>query len=318
MSEIPNIKDIREAADRIAPLVHVTPVLTSKTISDLSGADLYFKAENLQKVGAFKARGAVNAVYSMPEEALANGVATHSSGNHAAALSYAARCRGARAFIVMPDNASPIKKAAVSGYGAEIFYCEANQKAREKALAEVVEKTGATFIHPYNDYRVICGQATAALELLDQVPYLDMVITPVGGGGLLSGTALAATAINPKIKVFGAEPEQADDAYRSFEAGHIIPVTNPDTIADGLRTSLGDLTFPLIQKHVSAIITVSENEIIEAMRFVWERMKIIIEPSAALPLAALLSSKSHFKGASVGLIISGGNVDLNKIPWLDC
>ncbi len=311
----PTISQIRAAADRIAPLVHLTPVMTSNTINSFSGAELFFKTENLQKVGAFKARGAVNAVFSLDEMDAQKGVATHSSGNHAAALAYAAGCRGIKAYVVMPENAPPVKKAAVSDYGAEIVYCKPTQEAREEALARVVEETGAAFIHPYNDYRVICGQATAALELLHQVSGLDTVFAPVGGGGLLSGTALAVKALTPGIRVFGAEPEMADDAYRSFQAGQIIPVKNPATIADGLRTSLGELTFPIIQKHVTGIFTVSEEAIINAMRLVWERMKIVIEPSAAVPLAAVLEYKSEFKGSKTGIILSGGNVDLDNLPW---
>lgn len=311
----PSISQIRAAAERIAPLVHMTPVLTNRTINGFSGTELFFKAENLQKVGAFKARGAVNAVFSLEDLDAKKGVATHSSGNHAAALAYAAGCRGIKAYVVMPENAPPVKKAAVSDYGAEIIYCKPTQEAREEALARVVKETGATFIHPYNDYRVICGQATAALELLQQTPGLDVVVTPVGGGGLLSGTSLAVKALNPEIKVFGAEPEMADDAYRSFQAGQIIPVNNPATIADGLRTSLGELTFPIIQKHVTGILTVSEEAIISAMRLVWERMKIIIEPSAAVPLAAVLAYNSKFKGLKTGIILSGGNIDLDNLPW---
>ena len=311
----PTISQVREAAERIAPLVHLTPVLTNKTINRLSGAVLFFKAENFQKVGAFKARGAVNAVFSLYDLDAKQGVATHSSGNHAAALAYAAGCRRVKAYVVMPENAPPVKKSAVADYGAEIIYCKPTQEAREETLARVVKETGAVFIHPYNDYRVIGGQATAALELLQQVSGLDAVVAPVGGGGLLSGTALAVKALNPGIKVFGAEPEMADDASRSLQAGQIIPVKNPATIADGLRTSLGELTFPIIQKHVTGILTVSEEAIISSMRLVWERMKIIIEPSAAVPLAAVISYKDIFVGSKTGLILSGGNVDLDSLPW---
>lgn len=311
----PTIFQVREAAERIAPLVHLTPVLTNKTINRLSGAVLFFKAENFQKVGAFKARGAVNAVFSLDDLDAKQGVATHSSGNHAAALAYAAGCRGVKAYVVMPENAPPVKKSAVADYGAEIIYCKPTQEAREETLARVVKETGAVFIHPYNDYWVIGGQATAALELLQQVSGLDAVVAPVGGGGLLSGTALAVKALNPGMKVFGAEPEMADDASRSLQAGQIIPVKNPATIADGLRTSLGELTFPIIQKHVTGILTVSEEAIISSMRLVWERMKIIIEPSAAVPLAAVISYKDIFVGSKTGLILSGGNVDLDSLPW---
>ncbi len=315
MNNLPDIGAIRDAKRRITPLVHRTPVLTSETVDRLSGKQLFFKCENFQKVGAFKARGAVNTVYSLGRESIGHGVATHSSGNHGAAIAYAARCRDIKAYVVMPNNAPPVKKAAVSGYGAEIIYCEPGQKARESAVAEVIERTGAVFIHPYNDYRVITGQATAALELLEQVDDVETIIAPVGGGGLLSGTALTAAAVKPGASVIGAEPEQADDAFRSLQAGKIIPVENPDTIADGLRTSLGDVTFPIISSYASAIITVSEAAIIEAMRLVWERMKIIIEPSAAVPLAAVLNKRAEIPGRKVALIISGGNADLDHLPW---
>jgi len=316
MASFPAIGIIRDAARRISPYVHRTPVFASRAINEICGAEVFFKAENMQKVGAFKARGAVNAVFSLDEGLAACGVATHSSGNHAAALAYAAGCRRSKAYVVMPDNAPPVKKAAVAGYGAQITFCESTQQARETALAALVEKTGAVFIHPYNDYRVIAGQATAALELLEQVPALDLVIAPVGGGGLLSGTALTVAAINPEIKVFGAEPAGADDAFRSLQAGRIIPVEKPDTIADGLRTSLGDLTFAVIKEHVAKIITVSDERIIKAMRLIWERMKIVVEPSAAVPLAALLNAEAKVKSLRVGLILSGGNVDLDNLPWL--
>lgn len=315
MSEIPTIEHIRTAAKTIKPLVHRTALLTSAGIDHLGRARLYFKCENFQKVGAFKARGAINAVYSLAERDLERGVATHSSGNHAAALAYAAGCRGTRAYVVMPKNASPVKAAAVKSYGAEIIYCEPTQQAREAALGEVIKRTGAAFVHPYNDYRVIAGQATVALELLEQVPDLDAIIAPVGGGGLLSGTALAAAALRPQISVYGAEPSGADDAFRSLQAGQIIPIDKPDTIADGLRTSLGDLTFPIIRKYVSSIITVSDRAIIDAMRLVWERMKIIIEPSSAVALAVLLTEREKIEGKRIGLIISGGNVNLDNLPW---
>ncbi len=315
MSNYPTIEQIRAASRKIEPLIHKTAVLTCKSIDQICQARLFFKCENFQKVGAFKARGAVNALFSLQEKELNQGVATHSSGNHAAAVAYAAGCRNTKAYVVMPDNASPIKIAAVRKYGAEIIYCKPTQQAREAALGEVVERTGAVFIHPYNDYRVITGQATAALELLEQVSALDAIIAPVGGGGLLSGTALTVSALNPKVVVYGAEPAGADDAFRSMQAGQIIPIEKPDTIADGLRTSLGELTFPIIRKHVSAIITVTDDAIINAMRLVWERMKIIIEPSSAVALAVLLEERASIKGKSIGLIISGGNVNLDNLPW---
>ena len=315
MAQFPTIGAIREAAERIKPYIHRTPVFTSQTINGICGAEVYFKAENMQKVGAFKARGAINAVYSIADSLIEHGVATHSSGNHAAALAYAAACRKTRADVVMPENAPKNKKAAVAGYGAQITYCKATQQAREDALDQVLKQTGATFIHPYNDHLVITGQATAALELLEQVPGLELVIAPVGGGGLLSGTSLTVKALKPDIKVFGAEPAGADDAYRSLKAGRIIPVEKPQTIADVLSTSLGELTFPIIQKHVDEIITVSDGEIAGAMRLIWERMKIVVEPSAAVPLAALLKVIIKIKGLRVGLILSGGNADLDKLPW---
>ena len=313
----PTIDQIREALKRIEAITHRTAVMTAGSIDHICQCKVFFKCENLQKVGAFKARGAANAVFSLSDREAAKGVATHSSGNHAAALAYAAGCRGIKAFVVMPDNASPVKKAAVKGYGAEIIYCESTQKAREEALTEVVQRTGAAFIHPYNDYRVIAGQATAALELLEEVPDLDMLIAPVGGGGLLSGTALTAAALDPAVVILGAEPAGADDAFLSMQAGRIIPMEKPDTIADGLRTSLGSLTFPIIQQYVKEIITVSDYKTIEAMRLVWQRMKIIIEPSSAVALAALIGSQQLTAGKKVGLIISGGNADLDNLPWLN-
>ncbi len=322
MDLFPDIEIVKTAAARIAPYVHRTPVFTSATVDRICGKQVFFKCENLQKVGAFKARGAVNAVLSLAGsdfQSYKNGencVTTHSSGNHAAALAYAAWCRGIKAHVVMPENAPPVKKAAVAGYGARITYTESTQEAREKALDEIVALTGAVFVHPYNDYRVIAGQATAALELMEQVPGLTTIIAPVGGGGLLSGTALSVSALQPGTEVIGAEPEGADDAFRSLQAGKIIPLTNPRTIADGLRTSLGDLTFPIIYKHVGAILTASEEAIMEAMRLTWERMKLVIEPSAALPLAALMTKTGRVKGDKIGLIVSGGNADLDHPPWL--
>jgi threonine dehydratase len=273
------------------------------------------KCENLQKVGAFKFRGACNAVFSLMDEEAARGVATHSSGNHAQALALAAKLRGIPAYIVMPDNAPTVKKAAVAGYGGQITFCEPTLEARETTTAQVVEQTGATVIHPYNDYHVIAGQGTAALELLEEVPDLEVIIAPVGGGGLLSGTAIASKGISPNIRVIAAEPEMADDAYRSLKARHIIPSENPKTVADGLLTSLGEKTFPIIREYVEQIVTVSEEAILESMRFIWERAKIIIEPSAAVPVALLWERKINLGGLRVGIILSGGNVDLGKLPW---
>ncbi|HEY3340426.1 MAG TPA: pyridoxal-phosphate dependent enzyme [Anaerolineae bacterium] len=311
----PTLSDIRAAAQLINPYIHHTPVLTSSTLNRLCGAELFIKCENFQKGGAFKIRGATNAVFSLTDEEAAHGVATHSSGNHAAALALAARWRGIKAYVVMPENAPAVKRAAVEGYGAEIFTCAPNLQAREDRLADVVAHTGAAFIPPYNDYRVIAGQGTCALELCEDVPGLDVVMAPVGGGGLLSGTALAVKELEPAAQVIAAEPQRADDAWRSMQAGHIIPVDHPETVADGLRTSLGDKTFPIIQRAVAQIVTVSEESIICAMKLVWERMKIVVEPSGVVPLAALLSHALDLPGRRVGIIFSGGNVDLDHLPW---
>jgi threonine dehydratase len=313
----PSLIDIRGALKRIESFIHCTPVLTCSTLNDMCGAELFFKCENLQKGGAFKIRGAANAVFSLDEKEIARGVVTHSSGNHAAALALAARWREVRAYVVMPENASRVKKSAVADYGAEIIPCEPTLEAREEMLAKVQERTGAYFVHPYNDYRVIAGQGTAALELCREIPGLDVVVAPVGGGGLLSGTALAVSEKSPGTLVVGAEPEMADDAYRSLRAGRLIPVQNPQTVADGLRTSLGDLTFPIIRDYVQEIITVTEKAIVEAMRLMWERMKIVVEPSGAVPLGALLPRSEKFLGKRVGIIVSGGNVDLDRLPWGD-
>jgi len=310
------IKEIQAAAQRIGPHIHRTPVLTCEAINKKAGCSLFFKCENLQKVGAFKMRGATNAVFSLSAEDAARGVATHSSGNHAQALALAARLRGTRAYIVMPTSAPAVKRAAVAGYGAEIIDCQPTLKAREETLDKVVQRTGAVFVHPYDNEHIIAGQGTAALELLEEHPGLDIVMAPVGGGGLLSGTALATSALAPKARIIAAEPCGADDAARSLEAGHIIPSENPDTVADGLLTSLGKLNFPIIQKHVETIWTVDDETIIAAMRLVWERMKIIIEPSSAVCLAAVLEHPLETADQSIGIIISGGNVDLDHLPWL--
>jgi threonine dehydratase len=312
---LPGFNSVREAAQRIAPHVHRTPVLTCSSLDRMVGAELFFKGENFQRVGAFKFRGACNAVFSLSDEEVSRGVGTHSSGNHAAALALAARLRGVPAFIVMPENASEVKKKAVAGYGAQIFSCEPTGAGRAERMAEVLAETGATFIHPSNDPLVIAGQGTAALELLEEVSDLDVVMAPVGGGGLLSGTALAAAGLSPGVRVIGAEPEGADDAYRSLQEGRIIPSINPQTIADGLLTSLGDNTFPIIRVHVEQIVTVSEQAIIAGMRHVWERMKIVIEPSAAVSVGALLEGKLDLSSLRIGVILSGGNVDLDKLPW---
>lgn len=315
-NHIPDAQDITSAHLRIKNYIHRTPILTNSFINALVGADIHFKCENFQKVGAFKARGGMNTVLSLGQEELSKGVATHSSGNHAQAIALAAKMTGTQAYIVMPTSAPAIKKAAVKDYGAKVIECEPTLVARESTLQEVVDKTGATFIHPYNDYRVIAGQATAAKELIEDVKgKLDAIVTPVGGGGLLSGTALSAHYFASGITVFAGEPEGADDAYRSFESDALIPQVNPKSIADGLLTSLGEKPFNIIRKYVSGILLVSETEIIKAMRLVWERMKIIIEPSCAVPLAAVLRNKDKFAGQHVGIILTGGNVDLGKLPF---
>jgi threonine dehydratase len=311
----PTINEILQAASRIRPYVHRTPVMTCASLNQQVGSQVFMKCENLQKVGAFKFRGACNAVFSLSEGEAARGVVTHSSGNHGQALALAARLRGIPAYIVMPHNAPAVKKAAVAGYGGKITFCEPTLESRESTQAQVLARTGATVVHPYNDYRVIAGQGTAALELLLDVPDLEVILAPVGGGGLLSGTAIAVTEISSRIRVIAAEPEQADDAFRSLAAGQIVPSVNPQTIADGLRTSLGDLTFPIIQRHVEQVVTVSEAGIVAAMRFVWERAKIVIEPSAAVGVAALWEGKTDLAGLRVGVILSGGNVDLDRLPW---
>jgi len=316
MNEEPNLDAIREAAMRIHPYAHRTPVLTCASLDRMLNAELYFKCENFQKVGAFKFRGACNTVFSLSDQEASRGVATHSSGNHAAALSLAAQLRGIEALVVMPNNAPQVKKAAVGAYGGKITWCEPTLEAREATLSKVVAETGATFVHAYNDRRVVAGQGTAALELLEDAPALDVVMAPVGGGGLLSGTALAVSGLSPGTLVIGAEPEGADDAYRSLQQDRIIPSVNPKTIADGLLTSLGDTTFPIIRRHVDQIVTVSEEAIIAGMRHVWERMKTVIEPSAAVPVGALLEKKVDLTGKRIGVILSGGNVDLDKLPWL--
>ena len=312
MNRRPDLQDVRTAHQRIAAHITRTPVLTCTALDRMVGARLFFKCENFQKVGAFKFRGACNAVFSLSEEEASRGVVTHSSGNHAAALALAARKRGITARIVMPSNAPRVKIAAVKGYGGIITFCEPTQASRESTAAQVIKETGATLIHPSNDYRIIAGQATAALELMEEIEELDFVLAPVGGGGLLSGTAIAVKALRPKMKVIGCEPKNADDAYRSMKAGRIIPSENPNTIADGLRTSLGDKTFPIIRDLVDEILLATEEEIITAMRHIFERMKIVVEPSAAVPLAVLLSNQLNVADKNVGIIISGGNVDLRE------
>jgi threonine dehydratase len=306
-------QDITEAHERIKPFIHKTLVLTSQTINQFTGADVFFKCENLQKIGAFKIRGGMNSVLSLPKEIQQKGIATHSSGNHAQAIALAAKTVGVKAYIVMPETSPKVKADAVRGYGAEIFFCEPTQQAREKLLHEVVERTGAEFIHPYNDYRVITGQATAAKELIEEISPLDYIIAPVGGGGLLSGTALSAHYFSPSTIVYAGEPEGAADAVLSFKSDKIEKAAYVKTIADGLLTTLGDKTFPIIKQHVKNVLTVSDEEIIAAMKLVYERMKIVVEPSAVVPLAALIKNKSLFTGKRVGIIFSGGNVELSKL-----
>ncbi len=307
--------NISNAQLRIKPFIHHTPVLTSSYFNKLIGAQLFFKCENFQKVGAFKFRGATNAVLQLADAQKKKGVIAHSSGNHAQALALAAKMQGVKAHIVMPSNAPKVKLEAVAGYDAQITFCEPTLQARERTVASLIEQYGFTEIHPFDDDTIIAGQATVALELMEEVLGLDIIIAPVGGGGLLSGTALATHYFNKGIKVYGAEPQEADDAKRSLDSGKLIPMVDPNTIADGLLTSLSPRTFSIIKTHVTDIFTVTEAEIITAMKLVWERMKIIIEPSSAVPVAAVLKNKKIFKSKQVGIIISGGNVDLSKLPF---
>jgi threonine dehydratase len=307
---------IRIAHDRIRPHIHRTPVLTSERLDAASGASLFFKCENFQKVGAFKARGATNAVFALDDETAKRGVATHSSGNHAAALSHAARLRGIAAHIVMPSNSPKVKVRAVEGYGGRIVFCEPNQRAREEACARVIAETGATLIHPFENEDVMAGQGTIAVELLEDVPELDLLLCPVGGGGVLCGTAVAAKTLRPEIRVIATEPAGADDAAQSFHQHRLVYQEQKNTIADGLRTNLGAPNFALIQRYVEDVVTVSEEGIVAAMRAIWETMKIIVEPSAAVPYAAVLERKIDFRGKRLGIILTGGNVDLDALPWM--
>jgi threonine dehydratase len=312
---LPEITDLQSAHLRIKPFIHKTPVLSSHLLNEIFGCELFFKCENFQKVGAFKFRGATNAVLSLSESERMKGVVTHSSGNHAAALALAARMNGVKAYIVMPDNAPVVKKNAVAGYGAEITFCQPTLQSREETTALIIERTGAVLIHPYDNFNVICGQGTAALELLTEISDLDIVIAPVGGGGLMSGTATCVKGINPDIHVVGAEPLNANDAFKSFATGQIIPSVNPLTIADGLLTSLSELTFAIIRQRVNTIFTVKEETIIKCMKLIWERMKIIVEPSSATVLGIIDENPDYFKGKKIGLILSGGNVDFKKLPF---
>ncbi|QOI96694.1 MAG: pyridoxal-phosphate dependent enzyme [Flammeovirgaceae bacterium] len=303
---------INQAHERIKPYIHRTPVMTSSGLNELAGCTLYFKCENFQKIGAFKARGAMNAILSLIPEQQTKGIATHSSGNHAQAVARAAKIVGVPSYIVMPKTAPEIKKRGVRGYGGQIFECEPTVDSRESMLAEVIRKTGATEVHPFNNYDVMAGQATAAKELIEDVnEKLDVILAPVGGGGLLSGTLLAVKYFSPETIVIAGEPAGSDDAYRSLQSGK-IETAQSNTIADGLLTSLGDKTFPIIRDHVNEIITVTDAEIVGAMRLIWERLKIIVEPSCAVPFAAVLKAKEKFAGKRVGIILSGGNVDLER------
>jgi len=313
---IPTYDDVLAAHDRIRPYVHRTPVLTSSYFNGRSGAELFFKCENFQKAGVFKARGASNAVFGLSEEQAAKGVATHSSGNHGLSLSYAAGRRGIKATVVMPRTAPEAKKEAVRGYGGTVVECEPSTSSREAVFAEVVAESGADFVHPYNDPRVIQGQATCSKELVEDVGELDAVIAPIGGGGMVSGSCLTLSNIAPDTKIYAAEPKNADDAYRSLKAGHIIADDAPQTVADGLKVPLKDLTWHFVSNHVTDILTVTEEEIVEAMYLCWQRMKIVMEPSSAVTIAAILKNPEVFAGQRVGVILTGGNVDLKKLPWL--
>lgn len=312
---IPTYDDVVEAHERIRPYIHRTPILTSRYFDNHTGAELFFKCENFQKAGAFKARGASNAVFGLSEEQAAKGVATHSSGNHGLSLSYAAGRRGIKATVVMPRTAPEAKKEAVRGYGGTVVECEPSTSSREAVFAEVVAESGADFVHPYNDPRVIQGQATCSKELLEDVGELDAVIAPVGGGGMVSGSCLTLSNIAPNTKIYAAEPKNADDAYRSFKAGHIIADDAPETVADGLKVPLKDLTWHFVSNYVTDIFTATEAQIVESMYLCWQRMKIVMEPSSAVAIAAILNNPEVFAGKKVGVILTGGNVDLKKLPW---
>ncbi|MFK7932434.1 MAG: threonine/serine dehydratase [Saprospiraceae bacterium] len=315
LTSTPTFADIEKVHAVIQPFIHRTPVLTSVSINKIAGAELFFKCENFQKIGAFKMRGASSAGLALSEAEKQRGLATHSSGNHAQAVSMTAKLMGIPAYIVMPENSPEVKKKATAGYGAKVIFCTPTLAARETTLAKIVAETGATFIHPYNNYDVIAGQGTCAKELIEEIGVLDTIISPVGGGGLMSGTAITTKHLLPNAQIIGAEPAAVNDAYLSFKAGKIIKNTTTDTIADGLKTNLGEKTFSVIHQLVDDIITVSEEEIVAAMRLIWERMKIIIEPSCAVVLAIVLQQKERFAGQRIGLIITGGNVDVSKLPF---
>jgi len=316
VSSQPDLLAIRDAHQRIAARIHRTPVLTSKSLNEIAGAEIYFKCENLQKTGSFKIRGATNAVFSLSEEEAKHGVVAPSSGNHAAALALAARARGIPAWLIMPSNSSAVKKRAVEAYGGTITECEPNMASREATASEVMKRTGAHLVHPYNDARVIAGQGTAAIELLEDVPDLNVIITPVSGGGLLSGTAIAAKSLKAKIRVIGAEPKNADDAYRSLASEKIEPAAKTETIADGLRATLCPLTFSILRERLDEISLVAEDEIISTMLLLWERMKIVVEPSGAVAAAPVLLRRIRAEAKKIGVILSGGNVDLQRLPWM--
>nr|WP_205911801.1 beta-hydroxyaspartate dehydratase BhcB [Rhodobacter sp. SGA-6-6] len=313
---VPTFDDVLAAHERIAPYIHRTPVLTSSYLNDLTGAELFFKCENFQKAGAFKVRGACNAVFGLSDEMAAKGVATHSSGNHALSLSYAAGQRGIPCHVVMPRTAPQAKKDAVRGYGGQITECEPSTSSREAVFAEVEARTGAEFVHPYNDPRVIAGQGTCSRELLEQVEGLEAVVAPIGGGGMISGTCLTLSTLAPGVEVFAAEPLNADDAARSFRAGHIIADDAPETVADGLKVPLKDLTWHFVSGHVKDVLTATEEQIVDAMKLIWKRMKIVMEPSSAVPLACILANRERFRGRRIGVIVTGGNVDLDRLPWM--
>jgi threonine dehydratase len=315
LQAVPTLQQIRAAAGRIAPLARRTPVLTSTGLDQMSGARLFFKCENFQRTGSFKIRGASNAVFSLTTEQANHGVITHSSGNHASALACAARHRGIHATIVIPDTAPRAKREMVTAFGGIIHLCEPTMESRQATVDAIRAQTGATLVHSYNDPAIIAGQGTATLELLEELSDLNVVIAPVSGGGLLSGTAIVAKSLRPSIEVFGAEPAQADDASRSFQSGHIEPLLSSDTIADGLRASLCPLTFSIIRRHIRDILTVSEFQIADAMKLVWRYLKVVIEPSGAVPFAAVLAHRERLAGRRIGVLLSGGNLDLERLPW---
>jgi threonine dehydratase len=314
--DLPTFDDVLAAHERIRPHIHDTPILTSSYLNGLTGAELFFKCENFQKAGAFKARGAANAVFSLSDAEAAKGVATHSSGNHGLSLAYAAGRRGIPCTVVMPRTAPEAKKAAVRGYGARVVECEPSTSSREAVFAEVLAETGAEFVHPYNDPRVIAGQGTCSREMIETLGSLDALVAPIGGGGMISGSCLTLSALSPQTQIYAAEPEQADDAYQSFRTGEIVAYDAPQTIADGLKVPLKERTWHFVSHHVTDVLLASEQEIVDAMVLTWQRMKIVMEPSCAVPLAAILRHPDVFRGKRVGVVITGGNVDLDKLPWM--